>query len=103
MEKLKEALSTAPILLIPDPEISFELTTDVWNYAIGVILIQDQEGTQKFQAYESQMLNSAEQKYPTHEKKLLAIVHAIKTFYHYLYAKKFVVHTNNSPLTYLQT
>lgn len=103
MEKLKQALSNAPVLLIPDPELPFELTTDASDYAIGAVLTQNQGKGHQPVAFESRKLNSAEMNYPTHEKELLAIVHAIKVWRHYLDAQAFIVHTDHSPLTYLQS
>lgn len=66
-------------------------------------MTQNQGSGQQPVAYESRKLNSAQQNYPTYEKELLAIVHAIKTWKHYLDAKMLVVHTDYSPLNYLQT
>ena len=76
--ELKNYLTTAPILLLPDPNKQFTVTTDASDFAIGAILSQDQGKGQQPVAYESRKLTSAEQNYPIHEKKLLAIVYAIK-------------------------
>ena len=103
MDQLKQALVSAPVLLIPDPQLPFELTTDASDQAIGAVLTQDHGAGHQPIAYENRKLNSAEQNYPTHEKELLAIVHAVKTWRHYLDAQEFVVHTDHSPLTYLQS
>ena len=103
MDSLKKALSAAPVLLIPDPSKKFELTTDASDYAVGAILTQDQGNGQQPVAYESRKLNPAELNYATHEKELLAIVHALRVWRHYLDAQDFVIHTDHAPLRYLQT
>ena len=54
-------------------------------------------------AYESRKMNSAEGNYPTHERELLAVIHALRTWRHYLAGKKFTVVTNHYSLQYLRT
>src|SRR6185436_14811233 len=48
-------------------------------------------------------LSAAEQKYPVHEKELLAIVHAIKLWRPYLEGQKFTVITDHAALEYINT
>ena len=54
-------------------------------------------------AFESRKLNAAEQNYPTHERELLAVVHALKVWRHYLLGRPFKLCTDNSSLLYLRT
>ena len=61
--ELKNYLTTAPILLLPDPNKQFTVTTDASDFAIGAILSQDQGKGQQPVAYESRKLTSAEQNY----------------------------------------
>ena len=51
--KLKEALATPPILAWPDINKEFLLYCDASNHAIGAILCQDNDGTEKPIAYGS--------------------------------------------------
>ena len=44
----------------------------------------DNEGLQYPVAYESRKLTAAERNYPAHVLELLAVVHALLTFWHYL-------------------
>ena len=102
-EKLKEKLTTAPVLLLPDPTKPFVVTTDASEFAIGACLSQDQGNGDQPVAYESRKLSPAEQNYPTHEKELLAIVHAIRTWKIYLESQKFTVITDHASLEYIKT
>lgn len=71
VDDLKQALSQASILiplLIPNPDLPFEVTTDAFDFAVGGVLAQDQGEGQQFVAYASHKLNSAQQNYATHEK-----------------------------------
>jgi len=99
-EWLKERLMTTPVLILPNPEKHFTLTTDASDYAIGAVLSQNSGKGDQPVAYESRKLSPAEQKYPVHEKELLAIVHAIKVWRPYIEGRKFTVITDHSSLTY---
>lgn len=37
---LKRALTTAPVLVLPDPKVPFELITDSCGYGVGAVLKQ---------------------------------------------------------------
>ena len=54
-------------------------------------------------AYTSKHLNDAQAKWSTTEKEAYAIVHAVKTFYHYLYGTEFTIVTDHRPLEYLMS
>src|SRR5215469_1158766 len=84
-KKLKEKLTTAPVLKYPDFKEEFIVTTDASDYAIGAILSQGPIGQDNPIAYASRILNRAEQNYNTTEKELLAIVWAVKHFRPYVY------------------
>lgn len=103
LETLKNKLTTAPVLLLPDPAKSFTVTTDASDFAIGAVLSQDQGKGEQPIAYESRKMNAAELNYPVHEKELLAIVHAIKVWRPYLEGKKFTVITDHASLEYIRS
>src|SRR3954467_5213615 len=99
MKFLQEKLCQAPILVPADPTKPFEVTTDASDFAIGAVL--SQEG--KPVAFESRQMSPAEKNYAIHEKELLAIVHALKVWRHYLEGQEFNVITDHQSLRYLQT
>lgn len=100
-ETLKKKLCESPVLIYPDFNQPFNLTTDASNYAIGGILSQGPIGQDLPIAYASRTLNKAEQNYSTTEKELLAIVWCVKHFRPYIYGRKFNMITDHKPLTYL--
>ena len=102
-EKCKELLVNAPILQYPDPSKPYILTTDASDFALGAILSQGPVGSDKPIAYASRTLNSAETRYSTTEKELLAIVWAVKYFRPYLYGNKFKIITDHKPLAWLNS
>src|SRR4051812_23925424 len=102
--QLKEQMSVAPVLAIPDPKKEFIVTTDASDFAIGAVLSQGNDrGQLQPIAFESRKLSPAEQNYAVHEKELLPIVHAIKTWQVYLDGRHFTVQTDHASLWYLQT
>lgn len=94
---LKELLTNSPILIYPDFNKTFTLTTDASNVALGSVLSQGNLPI----AYYSRILNSAERNYSTIEKELLAILDSCKNFRPYLYGHKFIIQTDHNPLVWL--
>lgn len=98
---LKLALTTTPVLALPNSKDLFILDTDASDFAIGVELIQLQEGEERVIAYGSVSLTPEQQRFCTTRKELLAIVRFTKQFSHYLLGREFVVRTDHSSLTWL--
>jgi hypothetical protein len=97
-EALMKTLTEAPVLTIVDPlKGGLVLCTDASDMAIGDVLMQ--EG--RVIAYESKELKNVELNYPVHEKQLLAIIHALKVWRHYLLGSEFKIETNHQSLRYL--
>jgi hypothetical protein len=80
-EMLKQKLTTAPVLVLPDVHKPFSVYCDASYSGLGCVLMQ--EG--KVVAYSSRQLKVHEKNYPTHDLELAAVVHALKTWRHYLY------------------
>ncbi|MBJ5505560.1 hypothetical protein JGG47_23625, partial [Salmonella enterica subsp. enterica serovar Derby] len=101
--KLKEALSSAPILAYPRPDQPFILDTDASNTGIGAVLSQVQDGQEKVIAYFSKSLSKPERNYCVTRKELLAVVKAVEHFHHYLYGQKLLVRTDHGALRWLRS
>jgi len=80
---LKDRLTHASILALPNFAKSFELECDASNVDIVAILMQD--GHQI--AYFSEKLSGVALIYPTYDKELYAFVRALQTWQHYLLPK----------------
>ena len=102
-DKLKAALTTAPILGYPsaDKEDVFLLDTDASNCHIGSVLSQRQGGEEKVIAYGSKVLSKSERNYCVTRRELLAVVHFIRQYRHYLLGRKFELRTDHGALAWL--
>lgn len=101
--KLKEALTTAPILAYPDFEKPFNVTTDASDFALGAVLSQGEVGSDRPICYSSRTMNPAETRYSTIEKELLAIVYAVTQYRPYIYGRKFTIYTDHKPLVWVMS
>lgn len=96
-EELKEALASSEVLIYPDFNSEFELTTDASNYAIGAVLSQKNKPI----TYISRTLNKTEENYAANEKEMLAIIWALTKLRNYIYGSRRVnIFTDHQPLTY---
>ena len=101
---LKNAITSAPILAIADPKISYELHTDASRSGLGAALYQKHNGCLRPVAYASRGLSNTERNYPAHKLEFLALKWSItEKFSDYLYGSHFLVLTDNNPLTYVMT
>jgi ribonuclease HI len=57
----------------------------------------------KVAAYASRQLRKHEQKYPTHDLELAAVVHALKIWRHYMFGNKCQIFTDHKILKYIFT
>jgi hypothetical protein len=78
---LKEKLIIAPVLVLPDVHEPFSVYCDASYTGLGCVLMQ--EG--KVVVYSSRQLKIHERNYATHDLDLEAVVHALKTWRHYLH------------------
>ena len=98
-DKLKQALTHAPVLTQPESGKMFTVFSDASKQGLGCVLMQ--EGM--VVAYASRQLKPHEVNYPTHNLELLAIVFALKIWRHYLYGEKCKLFTDHKSLKYLLT
>jgi hypothetical protein len=79
-QRLKEMLTTTPILKVPDMDADFLVCTDASKEGLGGVLMQDD----RVIAYISRKLRRHEENYVMHVWELLAIVYALRFWRHYL-------------------
>ena len=101
--ELKKRLTTAPILGYPHPDRTFVLDTDASDFGIGAVLSQVVDGREVVIAYGSRVLSKAERRYCVTRRELLAVVHFVKLFRHYLIGREFVLRTDHAPLRWLRS
>lgn len=103
-ENLKQCLINPPVLVYPDFEKEFILTTDASGLGLGAVLSQIRDGQDRPIAFASRALSDVEKRRHQDsaiEKELLAIVWSVKHFRPYLYGKHFTVFSDHQPLTFL--
>jgi hypothetical protein len=103
-ESIKEAISTEPVLTLPNEEGVFHVEVDASNVGTGAVLSQEQQGKWHPVAFMSKSLLDAEKNYEIYDKELLAIVKALKVWRHYLVHAKnqFEIWTNHENLKYFK-
>ncbi|GJS53893.1 reverse transcriptase domain-containing protein [Tanacetum coccineum] len=99
--KLKEKLTTTPIIISPDWNVPFESMCDAIDFVVGPILGQRIDEKFKPVYYASKTLNDAQAHYTTTEKELLTVIFSFDKFCPYLILSKIVVYTDHSALKYL--
>ena len=97
--QVKKILASEPVLKLPDFGKTFEVIVDACGQGIGGILQQDHHPV----AYESRQLRIHEKNYPTHDLELLAVVHALKKWRHYLLSQVFELVTDHKSLKWIFT
>lgn len=88
---LKQAMTTTPVLQLPDFTKEFTIESDACNTGIGAVLTQEGQPL----AYFSEVLGGRGQAMSTYEKELMAVVAADKKWSSYLMDKHFIL---NRPL-----
>lgn len=97
--RLKEMLTSAPILALPEMDKPYVVYTDASITGLGCVLMQ--EG--KVIAYASRQLRKHEGNYPTHDLEMGAVIFALTTWRSYLYGAKVQVYTDHKSLKYIFT
>jgi len=103
---LKEAFTTAPLLVHPDPDKPFVVEVDASTTGVGVVLSQQQGNPSRLHpcAFFSRKLNPVEVNYDIGNRELLTIKLALEEWRHWLEGAKhpFLVLTDHKNLEYLR-
>lgn len=90
-------MTSAPILVVPDPSGDCMIHTDTSLEELGEVLMQDG----RVITYDSRKLKNHEINYPTHDLELTSIVHALVGWRHFLLGHWFELHTDHRSLQYI--
>jgi hypothetical protein len=95
---LKQAMSSTPVLALPDFTKSFWIETDACDIGIGAVLVQEGHPV----AYYSKALSVNNRKLSIYEKEFLAIMMAVDRWRQYLSRGPFIIKTDHKSLCNLE-
>ena len=101
--KLKECVTSEPVLTHPELDKQFEVEVDASGFALGAVLLQKKvDGKKHPIAYYSSMLNAAERNYDIYELDYLVIHRAMMHWQHFLAGSphKIIIHSDHQNLMY---
>jgi len=96
-DNLKRAMTTTPVLALPDFQETFTVETDACQDGIGAVLMQKGQPI----AFLSKALGEKHKTLSIYEKEFLALIMAVKRWRHYLQRKEFIIQTDHKSLAYL--
>ena len=102
-QKLKDALTSEPILAMWDPDQETQLEVDLSGFALsGIILQKLDDGLWHPIAFRSESMILAERNYKIYDKEMLAIINALKDWRHFLEGlpKPFEIWSDHENLKY---
>jgi len=104
---LKTAVTTALVLVSPQESDPFRIEADSSDFATEAVLSQQSTMDGKWHpvAFYSKSLSSVEQNYEIHDKEMLAIIHALEEWRHFLEGVTHLVEiwTDHKNLEYFMT
>jgi len=85
-ERLKAAVITTPVLVSLHDSEPFHIEADSSDFASGAVFSQQLPGEEKWHpvAFYSKSLSPVEWNYEIHDKEMLAIIHALEEWRHFL-------------------
>ena len=98
-DELRKRLMSGPLLILPDLKKTFEVHCDALGDSLGSVLSQEGHPI----AYESFRLQPQEWSLGIYEKELLAVIHALDTWKHYLLGTPFIIRTDHQSIKYFMT
>jgi len=103
LERLKKALTTPPVLVMPNATGMFILESDTSKVGIGAALFQMQDGQQRLCAYHSKRLPDACSRYGISELELYGLTNNIVAFKHTLMHVYFEAYVDHSALVHIMS
>ncbi|XP_028556926.1 uncharacterized protein LOC110109044 [Dendrobium catenatum] len=98
-EELKQALSSATVLALPNFDKLFTVETDASSIGVGAVLTQEGRPI----AFFSEKLCPARQKWTAYEQEFYAIIRALKQWEQYLLHQEFILCSDNQALQFINS
>ena len=104
-ERIRDILTTKPVLAYPDFDSPFVVATDASTTAIGAVLCQPYGPEDKLRpvAFLGRATSPQETKWSITELEGLAVVYAVKHWDVYLSSRRFLLYTDHAALTSILT
>ena len=96
-QQLKQAMTTTPVLALPNFQAQFTIETDACKDGVGAVLMQQGQPL----AYLSKALGDKHKNLSIYEKEFLALIMAVDKWRHYLQRQEFIILTDLRSLQYL--
>ena len=98
-QQIMVALTSAPVLRLPDFDKLFDVATDASGLGIGAVLSQELHPVSFF----SEKLSEPKSRYSNYDRELYAVVQALKFWRHYLIHREFTIYSDHEALRYLHS
>ena len=102
-DKIKKALTSAPILTLYDPNKATKIAADASSYGLGAVVLQEEPDTWKPVSFISRSMTTTEARYAQIEKEALAVTWACERSSNYIIGKPITIETDHKPLVPLLT
>lgn len=97
-QQLKKAMTSTPVLALPDFNLPFVVETDACDSGIGAVLMQNDRPI----AFLSKALSEAHKTLSIYEKEFLALIMAVERWQPYLQRQQFIIRTDHKSLCFLE-
>lgn len=97
-DNLKTAMTTTPVLAMPNFQAQFTVETDACIDGIGAVLMQGGQPV----VYLSKALGEKHKNLSIYEKEFLALIMAVEKWRPYLQRQEFIIQTDHRSLAYLK-
>ncbi|GBG92019.1 hypothetical protein CBR_g54114 [Chara braunii] len=102
-KRLKHAFMNHEVLMVPDPQKPFIVTTDASQYGIGAVLAQQDGKKLRPIEYMSKKMPSKKLAKSTYERELYALYKALVHWRHFLLGRFFYLRTDHQTLKWIKT
>lgn len=103
-DRIKQTITSAPVLAIPNDDDPFKVECDASDFAIGAVLSQKQDDLWKPIAFLSKSLSPAERNYEIWDREMLSVLTSLKEWRHFLLGARnvFEIHNDHRNLEYFR-
>ena len=102
-DQLKTAVTTRPVLILPNPDLPYTVTVDASGVGCGGMLSQDHGSGLQPIAFLSKKHSPAEKNYDVRDRELLSTILCLRAWRHYVGGSHFTLQTDSMNVKQFQT